>query len=173
MKGSSPPWVAPEGHPRRGRDRQALRRRRRRSRARPARAAIRNSNPSCDRVGMALTKAAWKVVGFAAPATPGSSVCAVDSLVPLPSESKARVALFETVWPPAAGRMVAVMVIVTEPPAGIAPFQVTVLVAVVATAVPLVAVAETSASSGGRTSMSSLPGLSAWAPGPLLLRTIV
>ena len=42
------------------------------------------------------------------------------------------------------------MVIVTEPPAGIAPFQVTVLVPTVATAVPLVAVAETSVSVGGQ-----------------------
>ena len=46
--------------------------------------------------------------------------------------------------------MVAVMVIVTVPPAGMAPFQVTVLVPTVATAVPLVAVAETRVSAGGQ-----------------------
>ena len=65
------------------------------------------------------------------------------------------------------------MVIVTEPPAGMAPFQVTVLVPVFATAVPLDAVAETSASSGGRTSVNSSPGLSPWAPGPPLLSVTV
>ena len=75
--------------------------------------------------------------------------------------------------PAADALMVAVMVIVTEPPAGMAPFQVTVLVATVATGVPLVAVAETRVRSAGRTSVSSLPGLSAWAPAPLLVSVTV
>jgi hypothetical protein len=62
---------------------------------------------------------------------------------------------------------------VTVPEIGIAPFQVTVLVPVLAAAVPLEAVAETSVSCAGRTSVSSLPGLSACALVPLLVRTIV
>src|SRR5690349_12442390 len=49
------------------------------------------------------------------------------------------------------------MVIVTVPRAGMLPFQVTVFVAIVATALPELAVAETRCSCDGRTSVSSLP----------------
>src|SRR5579872_297680 len=113
------------------------------------------------------------LVGLAAPGIAGSSVCRVVSLVPLPSESYEIVPWFETVVPAAAGLTVAVMVIVTVPAAGIAPFQVTVLVPTVATAAPLVAAAETRARVGGRTSVNSFPGLSACAPLPLLVSVIV
>jgi hypothetical protein len=61
---------------------------------------------------------------------------------------------------------VAVIVIVTLPPAGTAPFQVTVLVPIVATAVPLVAFALTSVRPAGRTSVNSSPGLSPEAEEP-------
>jgi hypothetical protein len=65
------------------------------------------------------------------------------------------------------------MVIVTEAPAASEPFQVTVLVSTVATAVPEVAVAETRVRLAGRTSVSSSPGLSPWVLGPELVSTIV
>ena len=68
---------------------------------------------------------------------------------------------------------VAVIVMVTEAPAAMEPFQVTVLVPVFATAVPLEAAAATSVSWDGRVSVNSLPGLSPWAPVPLLVRTMV
>jgi len=100
-----------------------------------------------------------KLVGSAAPGWPGSSVVAVAPLVPVPVPSYAIVPWFETV-PVAPGLIVAVIVIVTEPPAGIAPFHVTVLVPTLATAVPLVAVAETSDRADGSTSVNSFPGLS-------------
>jgi hypothetical protein len=64
------------------------------------------------------------------------------------------------------------MVIVTVPPAAMAPFQVTVLVATVATATPVVASALTSVSSGGSTSLSSSPGLSVRARPPLCRVTV-
>ena len=80
---------------------------------------------------------------------------------------------FDTVVPAAAGRMVAVMVIVTVPPAGIVAFQVTVLVAVVATAVPELAEAETSERVEGSTSSNSFPGLSACVPVPPLASVTV
>ena len=63
------------------------------------------------------------------------------------------------------------MVIVTEPPAGMEPFQVTVLAAVVAT--PDVAEAETRVKPAGRVSVNSLPALSSWMPGPALDSTTV
>lgn len=72
-----------------------------------------------------------------------------------------------------AGSIVAVMVIVTVPRAGMLPFQVTVFVAIVATALPELAVAETRCSCDGRTSVSSLPLLSACVAGPLLDSVIV
>jgi hypothetical protein len=56
--------------------------------------------------------------------------------------------------------IVAVIVTVTLPAAGIAPFHVTVLVPIVATAVPLEAFALTSVSVEGRTSVNSFPLLS-------------
>ena len=49
---------------------------------------------------------------------------------------------------------------VPESIARITPFQVTVLVATVAVATPLLASAETSVRSDGNTSLNSLPGLS-------------
>ena len=68
---------------------------------------------------------------------------------------------------------VAWMVIVTAPLPGIPPFQVTVLVATVATAVPLVAVADTRVSCEGSTSVNSSPGLSSCAlAAPLVSRTV-
>lgn len=60
-----------------------------------------------------------------------------------------------------------------DPDGAIEPFQVTVFVATVATAVPADAVASTSVNDAGKTSCSSLPALSACAPGPPLLRVIV
>src|SRR5258708_6838920 len=62
---------------------------------------------------------------------------------------------------------------VTLPLPGMAPFHVTVFVPMFATAVPLVALALTSVSEDGKTSVISLPGLSAWARVPALVRTIV
>jgi hypothetical protein len=73
----------------------------------------------------------------------------------------------------ASERTIAWMVMVTELPPGMEPFQVTVFVAVVATAVPLLAVAETRVSDDGSTSMSSSPGLSCCAIEPLFESTIV
>jgi hypothetical protein len=108
----------------------------------------------------------WNEVGFDVPATPGSSVSAVASLVPFPSLSKEIVPWFVTVDTIGAGRIVAVIVMVTDPLAGKLPFQVTVFVPVLATAVPLVADAETRASFAGRTSVNSLPGLSPCVPVP-------
>src|SRR4051812_40271761 len=61
------------------------------------------------------------------------------------------------------------MVIVTDASGASEPFQVTVLVAAVAVAVPLVALADTSVSCAGSTSVSSAPGLSAWVLGPALV----
>ena len=61
----------------------------------------------------------------------------------------------------------------TEPLLAIVPFHVAVLVPTVATALPLEAEAEISDKPEGSTSVNSLPGLSSWAAGPLLLRTIV
>lgn len=49
----------------------------------------------------------------------------------------------------------------------------TVFVPMFATAVPLVAFALTRVNEDGKTSVSSLPGLSAWASVPALVRTIV
>lgn len=62
---------------------------------------------------------------------------------------------------------------VTLPFPGMAPFHVTVFEPMFATAVPLVALALTSVNEEGKTSVSSLPGLSAWASVPELVRTIV
>lgn len=69
--------------------------------------------------------------------------------------------------------MVALIVIVTLPAAAMLPFQVTVLLPMVATAVGLLAAAEIKVRPAGSTSMNSLPELSAWALVPLLLSTIV
>ena len=65
------------------------------------------------------------------------------------------------------------MVIVMEPPAAMLPFHVTVFVAAVATAVPLVVEALTSVRLAGRTSVSSSPALSAWVNEPLFETTMV
>ena len=95
-----------------------------------------------------------RLVGSLAAPVPGSSVTPVDSLVPLTSASKAVCPWLEMVCPEAVGLMVALMVIVTCPvKAGSEPFQVTVLVPTVATAVPEVALAETRVSVAGRTSV--------------------
>ncbi len=82
-------------------------------------------------------------------------------------------AWFETVCSAVPALTVAWMVTVTEPWAGMLPSQVTVLVATVATAVPEVALALTSVSCEGSTSVSSWPGLSCWSKLLLLERTIV
>jgi len=66
---------------------------------------------------------------------------------------------------------VAVMVIVTLPPAGTPPSQFTVLPAVAA--VPEVAVALTRVRAAGRVSVSSCPGLSVVAEPPELVITMV
>ena len=69
--------------------------------------------------------------------------------------------------------IVALMVIVTVAPFARLPFQVTVPVPTVATAVPLEAVALTSVRLAGRTSANSSPGLSDCVEGPALVRTTV
>ena len=58
--------------------------------------------------------------------------------------------------------MVASMLMVTESPAGTTPFQVTVLVPVLAVAVPALELAATSVKSVESISVNSLPGLSCW-----------
>lgn len=65
------------------------------------------------------------------------------------------------------------IVMVTLPPPAMAPFHVTVFVPAFATAVPLLAVALTSVSDAGSTSVNSLPGLSVCAMLPEFVRTIV
>ena len=80
--------------------------------------------------------------------------------MPLPSASKLMTPWFVMVCPACPLLIVALMVMVTEPPLAIEPFQVTVLVPTVATGVPLAALAETSVKPEGRTSENSLPGLS-------------
>jgi len=65
------------------------------------------------------------------------------------------------------------MVTVTEPPAGIDPFQVTVSFGRSAKANPEVAEAPTRVSPAGSTSTNSSPGLSACAAGPELASTTV
>ena len=67
----------------------------------------------------------------------------------------------------------AFIVMVTVPAGAMDPFQVTVRVAGVATAVPEVTVAETSAKVAGRTSLNSLPVLSPCVPAPVFVRVIV
>jgi hypothetical protein len=67
------------------------------------------------------------------------------------------------VWPPVPRLMTASMVIITVPVPGIEPFQVTVLVPTLASAVPLDADAETRVTCAGSTSVNSSPGLSSWA----------
>jgi len=74
---------------------------------------------------------------------------------------------------PGAALVVAKIVIVTEPSAGIEPFQVTVLVPVLTAARPEDAVALVSASCAGNTSVNSSPALSLCKPGPALVRTMV
>ena len=70
--------------------------------------------------------------------------------------------------------IVAVIVIVAVPPSGASePFQVTVFVPTVATAVPDVAFAETSVTPAGRTSVYSFPGLSACPIVPAFVRVTV
>src|SRR4029079_12347342 len=91
---------------------------------------------------------------------------ALDSLVPLPSQSKAIAAGLQIVCPRVPKLIVATTVIVTVPPTGIAPFHVAVLPAVAA--VPLLALADTRVRPAGRTSVNSSPRLSAWSAGPLL-----
>ena len=72
------------------------------------------------------------------------------------------------------GLTVAVMVTVTLPLTGMAPFQVTVFVPTVAVAVPAVAVAVTRVRPAvGSTSNSSLPVLSACAAVPELVMVMV
>ena len=71
------------------------------------------------------------------------------------------------------GSIVALMVIVTDAPAASDPFQVTVLVPTFATAVPLVAVAETRSSVAGSTSINSSVGLFCCVDGPAFVTTIV
>lgn len=68
---------------------------------------------------------------------------------------------------------VPVIVMVTLPAAAMDPFQVTVLVPMVATAVPLVAAALTSVRPEGSTSVNSAPGLSSCAVVALLLSVTV
>jgi hypothetical protein len=141
--------------------------------SRKARAA----KPKSERVGISATPATppatVMVVGSPAAGVAGLFVTPDDSLVPLPSPSKLNVPWFEMLVPGAVpALMVAVMVMVTEPADGMAPFQVTVLVPTVATAVPEVALALTRVRLAGRTSVNSSPGLSPWLP-PLLVRTTV
>ena len=78
---------------------------------------------------------------------------------------------FEMVVPSAtAAPICALMVIVTVPPAGMLPFQVTPLVVTSATAVPLVADALVTDSVAGRLFTNSWPKLSRCANAPVLAR---
>ena len=114
------------------------------------------------------------VVGFCPPGSAGSSVSVTASFVPLPSASYAMVPWLVIGMPTAVpSTIVAVIVIVTELFAAIEPLQVTVFVPIVATAVPLVAVADTRASCAGSTSVNSLPGLSIWPKAELFESTTV
>ena len=84
--------------------------------------------------------------------------------MPLPSASKKTVPWLETVCRAVPALMVAWMVMVTEAPAAMLPFQCTVLPPVVA--VPLVAEAPVRVSDAGSTSVNSSPGLSCCAEVP-------
>src|SRR6185369_4765902 len=77
------------------------------------------------------------------------------------------------VVPPALLLIVALMVIVTPAPLATLPFQVTVFAPVLATAVPPLALAETSVSPAGRISVNSLPELSSCAKVLLFVRATV
>ena len=97
-------------------------------------------------------------VGSAAPGSPGSSVRTVASLSPSASASTWAVPWLETVVPAAAARIVASIPMVTEPPAGMDPFQLTTLPTW--PAVPLEAVTAVTASVAGTVSVNSSPELS-------------
>ncbi len=71
------------------------------------------------------------------------------------------------------GLTLALIVIVTEPPLGRLPSQLTLLLARSAAAVPDVALTETKAKPGGRTSTNSGPELSPWISVPLLVSLMV
>jgi hypothetical protein len=68
---------------------------------------------------------------------------------------------------------VASIVIVTVPPLGMLPSQLTLLPGTSATAVPEVAFADTSVRVAGSVSTSSWPGLSAWVAVPVFASVIV
>src|SRR3954469_4187309 len=122
------------------------------------------ARPSSDRVGTCASDATANEVGSSAAAVDGLSVRIDDSLVPLPSASKKTVPWLEIVEPAVPVLTIAVMVIVTEPPlAAMVPFQCTVRVGTLATAVPELALALTRVRLAGRTSVNSSPGLSSCA----------
>ena len=112
------------------------------------------------------------VVGAGAAPTAGALPIDV-SLVPSPSLSNETSAWFSIVVPAVPALTVAVTVTDAIPPlAASAPFHVTVLVATSATAVPLVAVADTSDNPAGRKSVNSSPAASATSAVLGLVRSI-
>src|SRR5437764_1035969 len=121
----------------------------------PASAMPRNSAARPDNVGTAASAATAKQVGLLAPTTAGSSVKLDDSLVPLPSASKKAVPWLQIVEPAVPLLTSAEMVMVTEPLPAMVPFQCTVLVGTLATAVPEVATALTIVRLAGSTSVNS------------------
>src|SRR5439155_17472243 len=116
----------------------AVRRRRIRESAAAASSRERAIRPRSDRVGVSAiaTPTAVTEVGSPAAGVRGLSVTTVVSLVPSPLESYITAPWLVIAEPAVPELTVAVMVIVTVPPAGIGPSQVTVSVATVATAVP-------------------------------------
>src|SRR5690606_7383925 len=141
----------------------------------------RSASASSIRVSATGTRTGWdagvgagcatpNTVASAGPVAVGSSVSAVASLLSLPSASKWTLPWL-AIDPLASAAIVASMPMVTLPPAGMVPFQVTVPPA--SAAVPLLAVADTPVTWAGSTSTNSSPALSPCARLPLLASTTV
>src|SRR6185503_19565877 len=112
--------------------------------------SARIARPTSESVGTWGAKVTANDVGSSAAAVPGSSVRIDDSLVPLPSASKKTVPWLEIVVPLVPLLISAWMVIVTEPPAAIEPFQCTVRPGTSMVAAPVVAEALTRVRVAGR-----------------------
>ena len=122
------------------------------------------------RITAGSSRAIAKTLGSAGPGAAGLSIRILASLLPSPFESKA-IVLWLSICPYAVESTVALIVIVTFPPTGMVPFQLTTPPA--SLAVPDVAATKTELIRIGTTSTNSSPRLSFCVPGPPLPRMMV